>query len=380
MHDNIGEIKNCYGCGVCAIACPKHIINVSLNTDGFYQPDISRENECTKCGLCLDVCSFIDDKSVLSATPIKSFAAWSSDPKSRVESSSGGLGFEAGRAFIRKGYKFCGVRYDAKSHRAEHFIATKEEELEVSKGSKYIPSYTYPGFSQFNKKDRYFVTGTPCQIDSLRRYARKMKIEDNFVFMDFFCHGVPSMNLWEKYIAGIERRTGVIESVSWRNKQFGWHNSYAMRISGENGNYERGLTRKDLFYLLFLSDRFLGEACYSACKFKNARSSADIRIGDLWGEKYSDDREGVSACVVFTHKGDEAMSELRESGNVICKEEPFAVVSEGQMKQSPAKPWMYGYFMKLLRGSMNLKHIHIFAKITAFPARVIRKIERTCKR
>ena len=29
--NNISSIKNCFGCGVCAIACPKKIIDLRLN-------------------------------------------------------------------------------------------------------------------------------------------------------------------------------------------------------------------------------------------------------------------------------------------------------------------------------------------------------------
>lgn len=379
MRDNIGGIKNCYGCGVCAVVCPQRIIQISLNRNGFYEPAISCTDQCTQCGLCLDVCSFLDDKLALPTVPIQSFAAWSNNPRSRSECSSGGVGFEIGRAFIKKGYHVCGVHYNAGSHRAEHFIAAREEELEATKGSKYIQSDTYPGFSQFNRKDRYLVTGTPCQIDSLRRYAAKMRLEDHFVFVDFFCHGVPSMNLWNKYIAEIQRQTGIIKSVSWRDKQFGWHDSWNMHICGEKSNYEKRLSRNDLFYRLFLSDRCLGNACYSACKFKNDSSSADIRTGDLWGHKYSDNQQGVSACVAFTPRGKEILSELQENNSCLLSEEPFAVVSEGQMKHSPAKPRIYGCLMKLLRSRRSLKFIHTFVRISMFPARVINKIRRICK-
>ena len=46
------------------------------------------------------------------------------------------------------------------------------------------------------------------------------------------------------------------------------------------------LSQGDMFYRLFLSDACLGKACYEKCKFKYENSSADIRIGDLWGTTY----------------------------------------------------------------------------------------------
>ena len=88
-----------------------------------------------------------------------------------------------------------------------------------------------------------------------------------------------------------------------------------------------------MFYRLFLSDTCLGKACYDKCKFKYDRSSADIRIGDLWGKTYKDNEDGVSAAVAFTEKGNEILRQCQ------CElvEHPFEVVAEGQMKKAPVK-------------------------------------------
>ena len=45
---NISEVGNCYGCGVCAISCPKHIIEIQLNDDGFYEPHITNQESAMK--------------------------------------------------------------------------------------------------------------------------------------------------------------------------------------------------------------------------------------------------------------------------------------------------------------------------------------------
>lgn len=112
----------------------------------------------------------------------------------------------------------CGVRYNIKHNRAEHYIVTTQEELAPSIGSKYIQSYTVDGFKAINLRKKYLVTGTPCQIDSFRRYIRKFRCEDNFVLLDFFCHGVPSILMWHKYLVWTEKKVGKLNYVSWRNK------------------------------------------------------------------------------------------------------------------------------------------------------------------
>ena len=347
---NISNIKDCFGCGVCATVCARNIIDIRLNNDGFYEPQITDAAKCTDCGLCTEVCSYSHDGLALTDASIKSYATWSNDTQIRRKCSSGGVGFEVGRALIDKGYKVCGVRYNPDTNRAEHYIAATVEELIPSIGSKYIQSYTVDGFKAINRKEKCLVTGTPCQIDSFRRYIRKFRCEDNFVLMDFFCHGVPSMWLWRKYVAEVEKKIGKITYASWRNKFTGWHDSWAMSMDGEKTGekvdwhdsynmlirekksfYNSRLSQGDPFYRLFLSDTCLGKACYDKCKFKYDHSSADIRIGDLWGKTYKDNEDGVSAAIAFTDKGNEVLHQC----NCTLVEHPFEVVAEGQMKKNP---------------------------------------------
>ena len=255
---NISNIRNCYGCGLCATTCPRHIITITLNTDGFYEPRITDESQCTDCGLCTEVCSYLYDDLPLKDRCIRSYAAWSNDNQVRRKCSSGGVGFEVGRTLMEEAYKVCGVRYNAETNRAEHYIATTVEELIPSIGSKYIQSYTVDGFKAINRKEKYLVTGTPCQIDSFRRYIRKFRCEDNFVLMDFFCHGVPSMLTWKKYIREVEKVTGKITYVSWRNKFTGWHDSWAMgNVHRRGKNGKEGRLARLLQYVNKGKKRFL---------------------------------------------------------------------------------------------------------------------------
>ena len=117
-----------------------------------------------------------------------------------------------------------------------YYIATTTSEAIESIGSKYIQSYTADAFKAINRKEKYIVTGTPCQIDSFRRYIRKFHVEENFVLLDFFCHCVPSMLAWNKYTKMVEKQTGKITYASWRNKLTGWHDSWAIAIDGENSD------------------------------------------------------------------------------------------------------------------------------------------------
>lgn len=355
MKPNISHIHDCFGCGVCSIACGQKIIDIQLNEDGFYEPFITQPEKCTQCGLCYDVCSFSHDGLALKTVKIKSYAGWSNDEAIRQNCSSGGVGFELGKTFINQGNKVCGVRYNAELNRAEHYIATTIEELLPSCGSKYIQSYTVDGFKSINRKEKYLVTGTPCQIDSFRRYIQRFKIEDNFILVDFFCHGVPSKLMWDKYLQNIEKEIGKTTSASWRNKSTGWHHSYAITILGSKNNLFSPINNNNKFFQLFFSDSCLGKACYAHCKFKYNHSSADIRIGDLWGKTYQHDEKGVSAVITFTEIG----NDLLHQTNCSLKVHPFDVVAEGQMKSCPTyKPSFISIQKALKEKDLNIDEVY----------------------
>ncbi len=376
--NNISSIHDCYGCGVCAVACPSKIISIKINSDGFYEPTIDSEDKCSSCGLCLDVCSYNQDNLSVDNLPLKSFGSWSKAPAVRRKCSSGGVGFEIGKQIIARGGKVCGVRFNADKNQAEHYVASSNEELIPSIGSKYIQSYTVDGFSEIVKQIKksrktgdnikFLITGTPCQIDSFRRYVLKFRMEDSVVLLDFFCHGVPSKLMWDKYVAWAEKQVGKLTYVSWRNKFTGWHDSWAMSmdgtehgesvdwhesynllIKGGKGYFNSRLSDGDMFYKMFLSDACLGKACYDKCKFKYDKSAADIRIGDLWGKTYENNDEGVSALICFTEKGKYVVESIT---NLNLTEHLFEVVAEGQMLKCPERTKLYDTLYQLL----HIKH------------------------
>lgn len=360
--NNISKFEHCYGCGVCTIICPTHIIEMKENNDGFYQPTITNVDKCINCGLCLDVCAFNHNEvASKTATEPHYYAAWSNNQNTRYNCSSGGIGYDIATHLLSQGYKACGVRYNITKQRAEHFMSENTEDYKQSIGSKYIPSFTTPGFSQINKTDKFLITGTPCQIDSIRRYIQKKRIEHNFILMDFFCHGVPSLLMWDKYLKTFE--SFCVTDISWRNKKTGWHDSWAM--SASNGSKEILFSLKskgDLFYQMFLGHHCFAKACYANCKYKQLDSAADIRIGDLWGDKFKNDKDGVSGVIAFTEQGNNLLSEISQANIIQLNKEASDIILSEQMKECAKKPWSYLWVKYSLQTHLNLKVISFIAK------------------
>lgn len=345
--NNISENKNCYGCGVCSKACAKGLIDIRLNEDGFYEPFILDVDKCTNCGQCASVCSYNFIQPAIVPTQITPYAGWSKDEVVRKRCSSGGVAFEIGRTLINLGYKVCSVRYNAELGKAEHYIASTVDELWEGVGSKYIQSITTKALASIERNDKYLFVGTPCQVDSMRRYVSKMKIEDNFVLVDFFCHGVPSMHLWKKYISTVSQEIGKPTYVAWRNKSSGWHDSYEMVVENSKNqkDYSSKKSNGDSFYHLFLSNVCLGKACYSKCKYKFTSSAADIRLGDAWGKLYENNNAGVSIAIAFTERGN---SILKQSDCELV-EHPLEEVADDQLKHPISESKVRDLVMKMLR-------------------------------
>lgn len=349
-------IKDCYGCGVCAVSCTKRAISMALNTDGFYEPRVNA-GLCVDCGICVDVCAFRGEKVDLNNNKsISFFEGWSKDNVVRESCSSGGVAFEIARYLIKNDYTAILCRYNSKKRGTEHYLAQTEDELMDSIGSKYIQSDLCSGLSSLQRGGKYLIVGTPCQIDSVSRMLKKRKMEHDVILMDFFCHGVPSMLMWEKYLSEVEKRIGSVAKIVWRDKKSGWHDSWVMKV---DEHYASKFSNGDLFYKMFLKNRCLAKPCYESCKYKGLCSAADIRIGDLWGSKYANNEEGVNGVVGMTEKGVDLLKKM--NGVLYLEKSSEAIVCESQMKKCAHRPRSYNYVMRTLHSDKTLCEIDIVA-------------------
>lgn len=363
---SIFEGKSCYGCGVCTVACPKRIISLKLNHDGFWEPKIVNEDKCIDCGICLRVCSFNADDVVLNTTfKNKAYAVSCKDNMIIQNSTSGGFAFVLAKRLFEEGFLSCVVKYNYEKHIAEHYIAQNENELLLSQGSKYLPSFTEEAFKKLLNinSQKILIVGCPCQIDSLRRFFRLRKREDNVLLVDFYCHGVPSYLMWKKYLTYAYSRVGNINEIKWRSKINGWQNSTTMHVKGENGEFYSPYSSGDYFYNFFLGDRCLGKSCYDHCKFKRD-SAADIRIGDLWGKKYMHSSEGVSAVKIQTMLGENYFNLIADLLN--CETVDIKTLEEGQIEKPALRSCSYHFVTWALKSNLSLMLINKIATLIEY--------------
>lgn len=302
--------RECTSCQLCASMCACNAIKIDLNEDGFYRPVVD-DSLCKDCGLCTKVCYRFDENLRITSTEqlaeTQLYSAWSNDDELVRNTTSGGIGDMLAHELLAQGYKVVGCVYNDEKVRAEHRIATTDGDLIPFRGSKYIQSYNFDAFKEVVKncrQEKYAVFGTPCQIYALSRIAEIKKVHNQFVFVDFFCHGCPSKHVWTKFQEYIKEKKHIdhFDKVDFRSKVAGWGTFYILKVESNGKVVYQSNKNLRGFYELFFSDQVLNEAC-NECQLRSTLEYTDIRMGDFWGKKYLNNTRGVSGISVVTERG-----------------------------------------------------------------------------
>lgn len=337
--DNQSALKECTSCQMCAAVCAKNAITIKLNEDGFYRPYVD-EDACSDCGLCTKVCYKFDAKvKVTSPVEEEKFEVHSAQNKSDIlleKVTSGGVADALAKELIKQGYTCIGVTYNDDMRRAEHTIASTIEETDAFRGSKYIQSYSVDAFKAMVKNVRntkFAIFGLPCHIYAAHKFLSMRKLRENCILVDLFCHGCPSMLVWNKYERGIKSSVNNqrFDDVQFRSKVHGWGAFHvAVEVDGKKAFVSNPMT--DEFYDLFFSDHVLNDAC-SDCMLRSTMEYTDIRLGDFWGKRYQGDRKGVSAVAITSERGQQVFDAIKDQFKIerSCMKEVLVKQSYGKV-------------------------------------------------
>lgn len=312
------EKSKCTGCMACRNACPRNAISI-VEEDGFDYPQIN-ENMCIGCNLCEVVCP-INKSTKENKSEKKVYACKSKDDEIRMKSSSGGVFTVVAEEIIKNGGVVFGACFDEKFN-VIHDYTEDLEGLEKFKGSKYVQSKIGKSFKkvrEFLETERNVLfVSTPCQVEGLYTYLRKDY--ENLYTLDLICHGVPSRDIWRKYLEYRENKTKQIPTnINFREKKnMGWKD-YEMKFSYPEGE-DCTNHHIDPYMQLYLKNIALRESCYN-CNFKKENRASDITIADFWGiheinpEFY--DEKGVSAIIVNSEKGRFLFDSIKNNLNFV---------------------------------------------------------------
>ncbi len=340
----LSEVKitnTCCGCGVCKAACPQKAISIEVNEKGFLQAIVNMDN-CIKCRKCIAVCPF-NGKTVapIGKEQDKLFMGRSKFNETLDSSSSGGIAHELSKYYCENGYDVIGCVYDKENKMAKHtcIMAGNMARLNAFQGSKYIQSHFGDSIKRILNSKKAIIFGTPCQIAGIDKLLRSKGTRDNYILVDLICHGVPSDIVWKKYLNEVSLRYNVGDTpdVEFRYKPKGWQERH-IKITNQDKVYTNQET-KDLFFRFFKTGNCLADCCYE-CNFRTS-SCSDIRLGDYWGQKYKNDKKGVSMVLSLTQKGELLLKSLHNNKRIDLIQNQLSDYWTIQIPKNSQKPIFY---------------------------------------
>lgn len=335
--------RNCTGCGACINACPRHIITMEEDNDGFIYPKVKVE-DCIECHLCekscpmlkerKDICKSYDNYPIFYAGQLK-------DKDDLMKVSSGGAFWAFSKTVIDKG----GIVYGAVQKDVDniyHLRAESLDEIKTIRRSKYFQSDTRQTFAQVKadlKEGRNVLySGTGCQIAGLKVYLGKEY--DNLITCDVVCHGVPSRKVWRAYRKEKEEREGKeIKDLVFRDKSAGWsHNQY--KITYQDGSVEKEASTRQLFHAGYLRGLFYRPSC-GTCRFASLPRVADVTLADYWQyqgifRQFSHDL-GVSLITVNNERGEKLLKDSSVYLDFEQTERTLALMSCKHLNEHPSE-------------------------------------------
>ena len=294
-----GFKNDCCGCGACVSVCPVGAVQIKINDFGFYAAAFDL-NICIDCGRCGKVCPIgIKVDSLLPVNNCNMIAATIKDETVHNTCASGGVAAGLTSYALSSGIKVTGAVYFCETGRVKTVIADNENEAENFRNSKYLQSNSAQAFREAieDRQHHYLVIGLPCQIYGLNKVAELTGDSNRFIFVDLFCHGVPSYLVWDSYL----KEKGIIDEkdycVSFRD-HIGKYDEKKMTIRSSSV-YVSENRAKCSFYQAFDDNYLMNDCCYR-CNLSQLNSMADIRIGDIHEENGTKFRSRV---ILMTQNG-----------------------------------------------------------------------------
>ncbi len=333
------DSSKCVNCRNCENVCRQKAISFVNEKLGFAFPKID-SNKCVNCGCCVLSCQI--DKKVEFNHPKEVYSFVSDKPNSLNYSSSGGAFYEISSYFIKNK----GVVYGCAmiNCHVKHIRVDSLTDLKLLQGSKYVQSdfekTSVEVEDDLKDRKKVLFSGTPCQVFALKLYLKKEY--DNLFTIDIVCHGVPSQEIFTKYVQNLELKfKRKISEIQFRNKNsLKIYNKcrFNETIKFDDGSSFVRPYYKSSFYSLFLNKCLFMDACYQ-CKFARKERIGDITLGDFWGirrkNKVNDQDYGCSLVMVNTTKGEYLASMIKDG---LIKEDINIAIKNNEQLNCPSKP------------------------------------------
>lgn len=360
----------CCGCGACSIICPTKAITINRNDDGFWNAELNKEL-CVSCGKCNEVCPLLNRKYNKSIDESMVYSYKDSSKEVLLKSSSGGIAHRLAENGIQKNYSILGCKFDPEKHNAYHVLVRPDNREQITNfaGSKYMQSCFHIALKELkDSSDNAVVFGTPCQIAGARNL---LKDKGNLIFVDLICHGIPTYNLYKKYLEYLNNyknfdTKGYLNTI-FRYKPKGWREIYI--YNDNKGKYICYDQNTDLYFISFEECGCYSKSCYE-CPWRD-ESAADIRIGDYWHKKFSKNQTGVSMVMTFTPNGESFFKEIANKKLGYITKESYNDYYQCQQTKNMPRPVFWEEYIKDLTSEKDFYNIfNTYAKPFAIKRRM----------
>lgn len=321
-----GVLENdlCSGCGLCALLDSR--ISIEHDTRGYARPQINAgperdpDAERRAASRFAQSCPGVVVQAPRTPAPTSTsecfgdaysvWRAWSNDPVTRRNGSSGGTLTALASWLLRtqRVESVATVRQDpANALRSAPTTATSPTEVATTAGSRYAPVATLSNPEVVNP--RTAVISKPCEASALRAYFSALDAEPPLL-LSFFCAGVPSQLSTDGLVAALGLGDAEIASVRYRGD--GWPGDFAVT---DTGGQRATMSYNESW------GQALGPTTQWRCKLcvDGVGRAADITAGDLWetdavGSPVFQEGEGVSVLIARTPRGHQLLLEAVEDG------------------------------------------------------------------
>lgn len=303
--------EKCCGCHACYNICPSNAIEMITDSEGFLYPKISIE-KCINCGKCIQSCPGIKSPN---KNPLdKAYACYAKREEEHLSSSSGGFFAVLAKEILQEKGVICGAAFDD-SVKVKHIVTDNALDLEKIKKTKYVQSTIGQAYSQIEEllktRRKVLFSGTPCQVAGLKLYLGQDY--DNLVCIDLICHGVPSPEVFARYLL---EKSGEhkVTAMSFRNKHPG-KRSRTLDYWLDNGEKISESYEESPYIKGFIQNLYVRPSCFQ-CKYKGIERCSDITIGDFWSidefhPGFSNDK-GTSAIILHSEKGVQMFEKIKD--------------------------------------------------------------------
>ena len=321
-------VKNglCIGCGICQCIAGKNTLKMGMSDKGNLEPTELNPIDQNTLEQIKKVCPGViaegpsdnkenegSSKDIIWGNYYEMYYSWSTDPKIRFQSSTGGL-LNGLSLFLLEKNKVDFIMHtagdkDNPMRNVVKYSYNKEDLTNCESRSRYGPSSPLSEFHlALDKKQTFAFVGKPCDAGAIRLLAKTDERVNQYCKYIFtlVCGGFQELTKSQEFIDSFNVKEEELEAFRYR----GFGNPGRMYIKTKDQR------EFDKDYNSFWGDESNWKVPFR-CKIcpDAIGESSDIAALDTWrGGSPKGEDEGINAAMIRTKKGMEVFKEAVESG------------------------------------------------------------------